>query len=111
MATGSAVDLVAAGNLQAGRDGNRGCGLDRGSQFLPLRAANSHGGWWVRLRQQEDDGLGDAGRLGLALDLDRVRERELLAGGDVGDLDDDRRVPRTREPTGTGWGKRTLLTP
>ena len=41
-----------------------------------------------RGEQQEYDALGDAGGLGLALDLDDVLEGELLARGQVGDLAD-----------------------
>src|SRR5207342_1736213 len=36
--------------------------------------------------QEQDDGLGDAGGLGLALDLEGVAQGELLACGEVGDL-------------------------
>src|SRR4029078_2519790 len=41
-----------------------------------------------RSGQQQYDALGDAGGLGLALDLDDVLEGELLAGGEVGDVAD-----------------------
>ena len=54
-------------------------------------------------RQQQDDGLGDAGRLGLALDLDRVAEHHLLAGRQVGDLA-DRGVHADPAADRTGWG-------
>ena len=61
-------------------------------------------------REQEHDGLGHAGRLGLALDLDRVADDELLAGRDVGELG-QRGVAADAAPTLTGLGNRTLLRP
>ena len=61
-------------------------------------------------RQQEDHGLGDAGRLVLALDPTTYFRVSCLPAG-MSVTSPTETVARTREPTRTGLGKRTLFTP
>ena len=88
---------------ERGRRGRADHGADAGTgEAEPLPV--------LGLAEQQHHGLGHAGGLVLALDLDRVADDELLAGGTSVS---SARVAcaRIRLPTLTGLGKRTLLRP